>query len=74
MRESAQVFPKPGRRNSAGVFAQPEELGNAFCMGIGRKTDLTDPVPLFLVGLDPSFRPAVICVHFGSSVFWGCDA
>jgi hypothetical protein len=50
------------------------ELGNAFCTGTGRKTDLTDPVPLFLAALGPSFRPAVICVHFGSSVFWGCDA
>ena len=60
------------RASSPSSFGQ--ELGNAFCMGIGRKTHLTDPVPLFLVALGPSFRPAVICVHFGSSVFWGCDA
>ena len=35
------------RASSPSSFGQ--ELGNAFCAGIGRKTDLTDSVPSFLV-------------------------
>ena len=71
LKSSRSPDDETARASSPGSFGQ--ELGNAFCMGIGRKTDLTDPVPLFLVALGPSFRPAVISVHFGSFVFWGSE-